>query len=43
MEYLSVAILALYLVVYIRGRRRNYEIAQEFIIGVHGLFCSRFL
>lgn len=42
-EYLAVTIIALYLVVYIRGRRRNYEIAQGFIIGVHGLFCSRFL
>lgn len=42
-EYFSLAIIALYLVVYIRGRRRNYEIAHGFIIGVHGLFCSRFL
>lgn len=42
-EYLALAVMALYVAVYIRGRRRNYEIAHGFIKGVHGLFCSRFL
>lgn len=42
-EYLGFALLLGYIVVYIAGRRRNYHIAHGFIIGVHGLFCSRFL
>lgn len=42
-EYLCVLIMVVYIGVYIRGRRRNYEIATTFIRGVHGLFCSRFL
>lgn len=43
-EYLGLAILIAYVVVYVMGRRRNYQIAQGFIVGrVHELFCSRFL
>ena len=42
-EYFGLAMLVGYAVVYIVGRRRNYQIAQEFITSVHGLFCSRFL
>lgn len=43
-EYLGLAILIAYVVVYMVGRRRNYQIAQGFIVGrVHELFCSRFL
>lgn len=42
-EYLGLALLVGYAVVYIAGRRRNYRIAQHFIKSVHGLFCSRFL
>lgn len=43
LEYLSLAVIVLYVLVYIRGRRRNYQIAHGFIKGVHDLFCSRFL
>jgi len=42
-EYLGLALLVGYAVVYVAGRRRNYRIAQQFITSVHGLFCSRFL
>lgn len=42
-EYLALGTIMLYLAVYLRGRRRNYEIAHTFIKGVHGLFCTRFL
>ncbi|CAM9655963.1 unnamed protein product [Ectocarpus sp. 6 AP-2014] len=42
-EYLGFALLLGYIAVYIAGRRRNYHIAHGFIMGVHGLFCSRFL
>lgn len=42
-EYLGLAILIGYVVVYIAGRRRNYQIAHGFIAEVHELFCSRFL
>lgn len=42
-EYLAIAIVVLYIAVYIWGRRRNYEIAHTFIRGVDELFRSRFL
>lgn len=42
-EYLALGIIILYIAVYLRGRRRNYEIAHTFIKGIHGLFCNRFL
>ncbi|CAM9393831.1 unnamed protein product [Scytosiphon promiscuus] len=42
-EYFGFLVLLSYVVVYIVGRRRNYQIAKGFIDGVHGLFCSRFV
>lgn len=42
-EYFGILVLFSYVVVYIVGRRRNYQIARGFIDGVHGLFRSRFL
>lgn len=42
-EYLALGTIILYIAVYFRGRRRNYEIAHTFTKGIHGLFCSRFL
>lgn len=42
-EVFSVIVIVCYLLVYIRGRHRSYEIAESFIRRVHGLFCSRFL
>lgn len=42
-EILAVGVIALYIAVYIKGRRRNYKISTQFIRAVHGLFCSRFL
>lgn len=42
-EFLALGVIALYIAVYIKGRRRNHHIARQFIHSVHGLFCSRFL
>lgn len=41
-EYFGFFVLFSYVVVYIVGRRRNYQIARGFIEEVHGLFCDRF-
>lgn len=42
-EYFSIMVMVLYLIVYVKGRRRSYEIADSYMRRVHGLFCSRFL
>lgn len=42
-EILAIGIIALYIGVYIQGRRHNYKVSTQFIRAVHGLFCSRFL
>ena len=42
-EYFALGTIVLFLAVYLRGRRRNYDIAHTFIRSVHSLFCARFL
>lgn len=43
LEYLALCVMIAYATAFVLGRRRNHEIANSFIKGVHGLFCNRFL